>query len=411
LNPGNYNNAEDYIKDNHRYHIPLSAFFCKGSPDVDISNWIDSTLELNIVSNNEFEWPTAVAYCMPSVQSSFQRHVSYPRLSSSEDTDMIQKVNRFIESSGSFYDDISKMTNVNLVKSLRRKVTCKGEEEKFSGLIKKSLESRIKQCTRSYILNLYRPLEQESVHFVLDLLSKQFRSEDQKYQIVATFSDFRKVEHELTLLDIQQFSIRTPIEEKVFNYFMNLYSHQDEMICISHTDVNQNKQHYQQRKFSKFVSCSFIKYILNNVDLSIENFQNDFELILLGDISKLWKIYVPIPPNILKNYWSLFVIDVESSMIVYYDPTNSSDEILVDAHTLSLLKRFLSVALPNSNIDDWHLKTDTPFETDLTNKNSAIYVMLYIMLTHNEVPKGFNSEDADRLRLGICFNLLRGVIA
>ena len=44
------------------------------------------------------------------------------------------------------------------------------------------------------------------------------------------------------------------------------------------------------------------------------------------------------------------------------------------------------------------------------NETSAIYVMLYIMLTHNEVPKGFNSEDADRLRLGICFNLLRGVI-
>lgn len=86
------------------------------------------------------------------------------------------------------------------------------------------------------------PIRTRKCTFFFYLLSKQFRSEDQKYQIVATFSDFRKVEHELTLLDIQQFSIRTPIEEKVFNYFMNLYSHQDEMICISHTDVNQNKQ-------------------------------------------------------------------------------------------------------------------------------------------------------------------------
>jgi hypothetical protein len=342
LNPGKYESVQEYIANcENIYQIPLESFFKENSPNGSMKNWRDKTLPLNIISHDDlgFEWPKTVAYCMPSVKSRFQRNVPHPRSFAMADTNLKQDIDGFHERSKDFYEKMEKLNISQKKQILRRKVLSNGEEEKYSSMVTKRLDERIIQCNTAYITILYRELEPENKLFVLDLLNNYLRDEEEKNQIVAKFTDNKRIEHTLKLHDIRQFKIGKSIQIEVLEYFIHLCNYDDELICSGHKDVNANKSHYQARKLSKFCSTSFMKNLQQKAGIVSNQDLNSF-----GDIACLSKIYIPIPPNDSKKHWTLFVIDVEQSVIICYDPNKSiQEEILRDAEVLALLLKKISI--------------------------------------------------------------------
>lgn len=402
--PGNFS-ATEYVSNGNRpqnYRIPLRSYL--PSSIVCAPTW-GMILPRFINDSAGFEWPLALAACMPSVCSRFNPHPPNPRLYASSDQTVLQHLERFRNATTLYYANVlSQLTLPELKTILRRRARSNGQYDSLSGL-KSTLLTRVKQSDESFVSVMYRSLPQDCYYFVIEKTQNYLANSSMENEVAATITiDSNKFE--VSRKNIQEFAPGGTIGIRSMSIIMALFQKRENIRVEAVYNVHHNDNGFTPITPSVFLSPDIWGRLIAK---DTEYLQS---VIPVAKVLEYYHVYIPICVDDQRDSWSLLIIEPQNKTITYYDPKVDTS---VEEQSLNYLQRLDQNATVLqeyiSTAANWRRKiikttVEQRLTPDLTDFNSGIYCSAFVERYLYSIPLVFGHDDMVRYRLNLCYDLL-----
>ena len=333
----------------NRYRCPLLPIFREDFRAR--APWLEG-LSSESVSDDRFaDWPENWQVSAPSVVSSITPARIPPRFSAAPSARMQAAVISFREKIATYVNSVLGGMTVSALKELLlRRISAKGDSLSMGG-DKNALVNRIKESDVSFFSIFNRSLNSDYSYWVKTVLTEHIGDETELDGVAVSVLVGEQT-FSLTRRQIRLFNPGQRLDDTVIDLFIVLFRKRDNSIRDIYHDVNSGKNNYVAFKSSAFTSIDFIRSVRDVGDAAIQD--SVFNPLKAYEY---YRVYFPVRLDDGAGACALFVADISSKSIRFFNPSNPSlspdDMDAPDAGIVSSIEVITSL-LCRSDRQDWN---------------------------------------------------------